>query len=276
MTDESPELQSIGRNFCLVAPIFQHGIQRLEAGKNYIVGRDHAADVILPGRTISRRHASISWVGIGDGGFLIEDLKSSNGIRVGAEKIQQHFLQDGDVISIGTFRLRYRQLEGDWSTLLQEADFDQTDTKRISVDDIAPDAQLSGSFDGTELLEICQLIEANQKSGHIEVRGDAHTGSLAFRHGKLVAAVAGRLKGLEAAQAMLSLEEGTFDYRKTPLRVLIKERDAVPQTPIPVSGLLLELLRQRDESHQGTVRGDIRNALTDPPPFDPTGDTAHD
>ncbi|GAB4455360.1 MAG: hypothetical protein Kow00120_24930 [Anaerolineae bacterium] len=65
--------------------------------------------VILTDRSISRRHAVISYRGRA---FWIADLDSTLGTRVGGEKIADEYpLSDGDVILIGHTRLVFCQGE---------------------------------------------------------------------------------------------------------------------------------------------------------------------
>lgn len=69
-----------------------------------LIGRDPNNDIGLPSRYVSRRHAML--ILEADRAWLI-DLKSMNGTYRNSQRITQTPLQDGDVISIGNYRLKY-------------------------------------------------------------------------------------------------------------------------------------------------------------------------
>lgn len=63
------------------------------------VGRNNGNDLIIPGRTVSRRHARL-W--FAEGYWYLEDLQSGNGTSVNNVRIYQAVvLNNGDVISFG-------------------------------------------------------------------------------------------------------------------------------------------------------------------------------
>jgi serine/threonine protein kinase len=76
------------------------------AGRSYLfhqdvttVGRNNGNDLIIPGRTVSRRHARM-W--FAEGYWYLEDLQSGNGTSVNNVRIYQAVvLNNGDVISFG-------------------------------------------------------------------------------------------------------------------------------------------------------------------------------
>lgn len=80
----------------------------LRAGIN-TVGRE-AADVLLPDKTVSRRHAQIT-VG-NDGGVSVEDLDSTNGTRVEGEAVvvgAPRPVNNGAHVQFGSIDMRLRQ-----------------------------------------------------------------------------------------------------------------------------------------------------------------------
>jgi hypothetical protein len=74
------------------------------AAINYI-GRadDSHLQIARPG--VSRRHAVIM---AANGGFVIQDLGSQNGVFVNGERVSEHLLQDGEQIVIGDSTMLYR------------------------------------------------------------------------------------------------------------------------------------------------------------------------
>ena len=69
------------------------------------IGRSSGNDIVLDRESVSRHHARLERRG---DKFVIQDLKSGNGTRVGAANIDQHVLADGDIIKIGDARLVYK------------------------------------------------------------------------------------------------------------------------------------------------------------------------
>jgi pSer/pThr/pTyr-binding forkhead associated (FHA) protein len=68
------------------------------------IGRDAAADVVVPGNDVSRHHAELS---VASSGYVLRDL-SANGVFVnGARAGDAHPLRRGDVIRIGTEEFRF-------------------------------------------------------------------------------------------------------------------------------------------------------------------------
>lgn len=73
----------------------------LHAG-NLVIGRDPGSGICLKDTQVSWQHAVLSVAG---GTCLIEDLGSSNGTFVGADRIQRQVLNPGEVVRIGSYEL---------------------------------------------------------------------------------------------------------------------------------------------------------------------------
>lgn len=69
------------------------------------IGRSPENDVHLTEDRISRKHAQIAF---GPGGYAIYDLNSENGTFVNGTRIREHFLSDGDIVMIGSYKFLYR------------------------------------------------------------------------------------------------------------------------------------------------------------------------
>ncbi len=67
-----------------------------------LIGRSAECQVQTQDAMVSRRHARIFW----DGGYLIEDLGSSNGVYVGQEKVQKAPFRPGDIVTCGSLVIR--------------------------------------------------------------------------------------------------------------------------------------------------------------------------
>lgn len=68
-----------------------------------LIGRTVQCDIILDEPSVSRRHALV-WPR--DGGILVEDLQSLNGVYLNNRRIESSELsRDGDFLLVGRFRL---------------------------------------------------------------------------------------------------------------------------------------------------------------------------
>ncbi len=71
--------------------------------KIYVFGREaqpQDESIVLPSPTVSRRHCQISWENTA---WFVQDLGSSNGIRLNKNKIDQSEIGEGDLLQIGAF-----------------------------------------------------------------------------------------------------------------------------------------------------------------------------
>jgi predicted component of type VI protein secretion system len=80
----------------------------IELTENISIGRSPSNDIVLKEAKVSRQHAAINLI---KGKYILVDLKSSNGVFVNGQKIEEHVLQDEDEINIGSYRLVYRGLK---------------------------------------------------------------------------------------------------------------------------------------------------------------------
>ncbi len=67
-----------------------------------IIGRRKSSDIHISNSTVSRQHARII---NNQGNYLIEDLKSINGVYLNKVRIISRYLKNGDVINIGKHTL---------------------------------------------------------------------------------------------------------------------------------------------------------------------------
>lgn len=70
------------------------------------IGRDPQCEIFLNDMTVSRLHASIERV---EGGHIIRDSNSFNGVWVNNKNIEEAALKEGDIIQIGTFCVQYKE-----------------------------------------------------------------------------------------------------------------------------------------------------------------------
>lgn len=84
------------------------------------IGRKPNNDIQIDNLAISGEHAAI--VSILNDAFL-EDLGSTNGTQVNGQPVKKHFLQNGDVIELGKYRLKYHKEPNQQTS---PADFEKT------------------------------------------------------------------------------------------------------------------------------------------------------
>lgn len=84
------------------------------------IGRKPHNDIVIDNLAISSEHAAI--ITILNDSFL-EDLDSTNGLSVNGAVTKKHFLQNGDLIEIGKYKLKYLN---DQPAQATSADFEKT------------------------------------------------------------------------------------------------------------------------------------------------------
>jgi hypothetical protein len=80
--------------------------RRLSVGKSgAVIGRSRDCDIVLSDSNVSRRHAEIE---LGDQGWTVRDLGSTNGILVNGRRAEGSVpLHGGDRIELGTSQLLF-------------------------------------------------------------------------------------------------------------------------------------------------------------------------
>ncbi len=74
--------------------------------KPIVIGRAPKCKIRLAEPGVSRQHAEVSF---GPTGYSIRDLDSENGTQINGEPVTERKLQDGDLISIGSSELLFRE-----------------------------------------------------------------------------------------------------------------------------------------------------------------------
>lgn len=73
------------------------------AREELLIGRHPACDVIIPAATVSRRHAQLTFR---DGGWILQDLDSTNGTRVNGQAVGRCRLRPGDQLGVADQHLQ--------------------------------------------------------------------------------------------------------------------------------------------------------------------------
>lgn len=126
-TEKSPSFETISDDVDKVKKYLGADMEEM------IIGRDTDCTMSIESDVISRRHASIrkKW-----GGITITDLSSKNGTYVNSQKITEATLQDGDVISLGTVKVLFRNPQQiDLQALSREYEKEDKRRQKISQED---------------------------------------------------------------------------------------------------------------------------------------------
>jgi len=75
------------------------------AKESLTIGRGEANDVTLPDESVSQLHALVERRG---NDYVIRDARSTNGLWLGKQRIEEHKLRDGDVLSLGKAKLVFK------------------------------------------------------------------------------------------------------------------------------------------------------------------------
>ncbi len=70
----------------------------------FIIGRNATCNLTVESGRVSREHAEVVRHG---SGYLIRDLRSTNGVYINGEKLDEHVLVDGDTVSIADFEFDF-------------------------------------------------------------------------------------------------------------------------------------------------------------------------
>ena len=95
----------------------------LVKGESLTIGRLEDNNVTIENLAVSGHHAKIDSVG---DGYLLTDLKSRNGSFVNGEAATSHWLQHGDVVTIGKHTLEFMYEEGEARPTEAPKSMDQT------------------------------------------------------------------------------------------------------------------------------------------------------
>ena len=117
------------------------------AGNHFIdkgritIGRRFGNDIYLDDPGVSKEHAVIQTVG---NDHIFEDMGSTNGSTLNGSRIAKHILQNGDVINIGAYQLKYANIKAN-----PEMDYDRTMMIRTVDREIGAMPQAAGREAGS-------------------------------------------------------------------------------------------------------------------------------
>jgi hypothetical protein len=235
--------------------------------EEFFIGRSQDCHATLLGDGVSRKHARIFWDGTG---HSIADMGSTNGTEVNGQIIKTaRRLVNDDTIVVGQFKLRFLITDATREELAAAHNPRLTDTDRHVSLSKGREAQLSGTFSGTILIEACQLIELNKHSGEMRIDANGLTGWIRFRGGVIVDAKLGINTGEQAARRILNANSGKYSFARA------NENPPAGPISLRVGALAMDLLRAKDEAAaalaqrtKDDTRGEHLEGFTDAAPDD--------
>lgn len=132
MTRDLKAPEAVGVHYRLLCMTGKNkGISYYLKGKRAVIGRSEQADVHLDDIKSSREHAELTLI---NNSYMVTDLGSQNGIIVNDLKINQHRLEDGDKIIIGSTVLKFNilKIENNLSLVNDDEEIDEDDEDEVN------------------------------------------------------------------------------------------------------------------------------------------------
>jgi diguanylate cyclase (GGDEF)-like protein len=158
------------------------------------VGRSPECDVVLPHRTISRRHGRLHVTPTG--GVTYEDASRNGTTHDGHPVLGVVAIRPGERLTLGPYSLRLRT--------------DPRDALDITPEQTPARAMVRGQLEQTDLCALLLLLEQSSATGALLVRAEGLRGELRLKDGAPVSARAGDLGDVEAVRLLLAAPRGTF------------------------------------------------------------------
>ena len=207
---------------------------QLRPESSLVIGRSRSCNLRLPSADASRRHAEV--VGV-KGGFLLRDLRSTNGTFLNGERIEERPLRPGDRIQIGGDTITFCQVEAPIEPATPTIGDDET----LLVERPALGQLFQGSLAEIPCFAVLQILEMGRKTGLLQIESELGPGKLWLAAGAPVHAETKLQKGFDAAASVVNMSAGHFTFEP--------HRDAPEHTiQASVTELLLESSRLQDEA----------------------------
>ena len=98
-------------------------VQKFRGHTEANIGRDSGCELMLDNLGVSRRHAQLREV---EGRFIVEDLKSTNGVFVNGRRVTSAEINPGDEIRIGKFSLTLERTREEPAAAVDALDINKT------------------------------------------------------------------------------------------------------------------------------------------------------
>lgn len=219
--------------------------QRVTVGPElFTIGSSPRADLRLEGRGISRSHARIQ---VETGRCLLRDLGSTNGTLLNGVSIREAFLSPGDLITIGTSRLRFEPREQEIVVLPSDKDhFGPLYGSSLSM------RQMFGFLERVAASEVTVLIQGETGTGKEMVAKALHQSSSRSK-GPLVIFDCSSVQPELIASELFGHRAGSFTGAHQNRRGAFEEAaggtiflDEIGELPLEQQPMLLRALEARE------------------------------
>jgi len=199
-----------------------------------VIGRSRSCNLRLPSADASRRHAEIL---AGRDGFVLRDLRSTNGTFVNGVRVEERTLRPGDRIQIGGDTITFCQVEAP----IERAAPTIGEEKTILVERPALGQMFQGDLAEIPVFAVLQILEMGRNTGVLLIESEQGPGKLWICAGAPIHAETKLQKGFDAAVTVVNMSAGGFTFEP--------QRDAPERTiQASVTELLLEASRLLDEA----------------------------
>ena len=204
------------------------------------IGTDGDCDLVLHDRTVSSRHAEIR---IGPRGYVVRDLGSKNGLRIGAVAIERAPLCDGTRLHLGSTELTVRALGGRHSiALASPGDFGGLAAQSVAMRALVAELAQLANADTTV------LIEGETGTGKEVAAQALHENSVRER-GPFVVLDCGAVPRPLLAAELFGHERGAFSGAMEARKGLLEQADGgtlfldeITELPLEAQPILLRAL----------------------------------
>jgi serine phosphatase RsbU (regulator of sigma subunit) len=150
----------------------ESGRHELGVGAELVIGRDPTSDIIVPERSVSRRHCRVVGTALG---VEVHDLSSANGVWVGGRQVTVATLASGSEMQIGPARIRVIRRDGQTGMIPPISPGESETMNRASTSSSVSDSSSRldarhGAYRTLEKDRLALLIEAGKSlTGALEV-----------------------------------------------------------------------------------------------------------
>ncbi len=119
---------------------------------------------------------------------------------------------------------------------------------------------LQGTFEWDSLPQMIQYLAASNQEGRLTLQSGTRTATVIYFEGNVVAASCGPIIGEAAVTALLSFNQGQFEFTQMPIQL-----DSLPtatRITKPLSALLLSAAVERDTLDTRESRQSVQNLIT--------------
>ncbi|MBL4849932.1 MAG: FHA domain-containing protein [Planctomycetes bacterium] len=206
----------------------------LTEGRPITIGRSRTSDLTLPHESVSRTHALVRVLG---DRITVED-KSTYGLHLNGERIQQGPVQVGDVIQLGPYLISVRKVPDRTAEQMGEEV-----TRPLRTLGATSEA-MSGRLERVSLAEVLQQIEFNKKTGTLRVFDDKNVASTLVVYEGAPVYAEGRegSDDNEVVHDMLRLKRGQFSFHAK------VEAGEMTMQDTTLTRILLDFSRLEDEA----------------------------